>query len=36
MGRRLTDALAVGITEHSVNFILDADMAGFFDAVNHD
>jgi reverse transcriptase-like protein len=36
VGRRLTDALAVGITERSVNFILDADIAGFFDTVNHD
>jgi len=30
------DALAVGITKRSVNFILDADIAGFFDTVNHD
>ena len=30
------DALAVGITEQNVNFILDADIAGFFDTVNHD
>src|SRR2546429_1807733 len=30
------DALAVGITEQRVNFILDADIAGFFDTVNHD
>jgi RNA-directed DNA polymerase len=30
------DALAVGITERNVNFILDADIAGFFDTVNHD
>jgi RNA-directed DNA polymerase len=29
------DALAVGITERRVNFILDADIAGFFDTVNH-
>jgi len=29
------DGLAVGITERSVNFILDADIAGFFDTVNH-
>jgi group II intron reverse transcriptase/maturase len=30
------DALAVGITERRVNWILDADIAGFFDAVSHD
>lgn len=30
------DALAVGITERRVNFILDADIAGFFDTVSHD
>jgi retron-type reverse transcriptase len=30
------DALAVGITERGVNFILDADIAGFFDTVNHE
>jgi RNA-directed DNA polymerase len=30
------DALAVGITERRVNFILDADIAGFFDAVSHE
>jgi RNA-directed DNA polymerase len=29
------DALAVGITERRVNFILDADIAGFFDTVDH-
>jgi group II intron reverse transcriptase/maturase len=30
------DALAVGITERRVNWVLDADIAGFFDAVSHD
>jgi RNA-directed DNA polymerase len=30
------DALAVGITERRVNYILDADIAGFFDTVNHE
>jgi RNA-directed DNA polymerase len=30
------DALAVGITRRRVNWILDADIAGFFDAVSHD
>lgn len=30
------DALAVGITERRVNWILDADIAGFFDTVSHD
>jgi RNA-directed DNA polymerase len=30
------DALAVGIETRKVNWILDADIAGFFDAVNHD
>jgi RNA-directed DNA polymerase len=30
------DALAVGITERRVNFVLDADIAGFFDTVSHD
>jgi len=30
------DALAVGIDQRKVNWILDADIAGFFDAVNHD
>jgi len=29
------DALAVGITERRVNWVLDADIAGFFDAVSH-
>ncbi|WP_396272375.1 reverse transcriptase domain-containing protein [Granulicella arctica] len=29
------DALAVGITSTKVNWIVDADIAGFFDAVNH-
>jgi len=30
------DALAVGIGRRRVNWILDADIAGFFDTVNHD
>jgi RNA-directed DNA polymerase len=30
------DALAVGIGRRKVNWILDADIAGFFDAVSHD
>ena len=30
------DALAVGITRTKVNWILDADVAGFFDAVSHE
>jgi group II intron reverse transcriptase/maturase len=30
------DALATGITLTRVNWILDADIAGFFDAVDHD
>jgi RNA-directed DNA polymerase len=30
------DALAVGIETRAVNWILDADIAGFFDAVSHD
>jgi len=30
------DALAVGITSMKVNWIVDADIAGFFDAVNHE
>jgi len=30
------DALAVGIDRRGVNWILDADIAGFFDTVNHD
>jgi len=30
------DALAVGITGRRVSFILDADIAGFFDTVSHD
>jgi group II intron reverse transcriptase/maturase len=30
------DALAVGIDRRKVNWILDADIAGFFDAVSHD
>ena len=30
------DALAVGIERRAVNWILDADIAGFFDAVSHE
>ncbi|RWE53237.1 reverse transcriptase domain-containing protein [Mesorhizobium sp.] len=30
------DALAVGIERARVNWVLDADIAGFFDAVSHD
>ncbi len=30
------DALAVGITERRVNWVLDADIAGFFDTVDHE
>jgi len=30
------DALAVGIESRAVNWILDADIAGFFDAVSHE
>jgi len=30
------DALAVGIDQRRVNWILDADIAGFFNAVSHD
>ena len=30
------DALAVGIGRQEVNYILDADIAGFFDTVDHD
>jgi group II intron reverse transcriptase/maturase len=30
------DALAVGIDRMSVNWVLDADIAGFFDTVDHD
>ncbi len=30
------DALAVGITTRRVNWIVDADIAGFFDTVSHD
>jgi len=30
------DALAVGITERQVNWLLDADITGFFDTVSHD
>lgn len=30
------DALAVGIERKKVNWILDADISGFFDAINHE
>ncbi|MCP4386468.1 MAG: hypothetical protein GY798_34510 [Hyphomicrobiales bacterium] len=30
------DALSVGITGHKVSYILDADLASFFDSVDHD
>jgi len=30
------DALSVGITSTKVNYILDADLAGFFDTVSHE
>ena len=30
------DALTVGITERKVSWILDADIRGFFDAIDHD
>jgi RNA-directed DNA polymerase len=30
------DALAVGITRTKVSWIVDADIAGFFDAVSHE
>jgi RNA-directed DNA polymerase len=30
------DALAVGLTKQSVGWVLDADIAGFFDTVDHD
>jgi group II intron reverse transcriptase/maturase len=30
------DALAVGIDRYAVNWILDTDIAGFFDSVSHD
>jgi group II intron reverse transcriptase/maturase len=36
VGRRLTDALAVGIERRRVNWIVDADISGFFDAVSHE
>jgi RNA-directed DNA polymerase len=36
VGRRPTDALAVGITRTPVNWILDADIRSFFDSVSHD
>ena len=30
------DALWVGLTERKVNWVLDADLRGFFDAIDHD
>jgi len=30
------DALAVGITQKKVNWVLDADIRGFFDTIDHD
>ena len=30
------DALSVGITRKKVNWVLDADIRGFFDAINHE
>jgi len=30
------DALSVAITSKRVNWILDADIEGFFDAIDHD
>lgn len=30
------DALAIGITERKVNWILDADIRGFFDTIDHE
>ena len=30
------DALAVGLTVEKVNWVLDADIRGFFDAINHE
>ena len=30
------DALAMGITRRKVNWVLDADIRGFFDAINHE
>ena len=32
---RALDALSVAITDHKVNWILDADISGFFDNVDH-
>jgi RNA-directed DNA polymerase len=36
VGRRLTDALAVGITRTRVNWVRDADIRSFFDTVSDD
>jgi group II intron reverse transcriptase/maturase len=36
VGRRLTDALVVGIAERKVNYILDADIRSFFDTVSQE
>ncbi|MCP3667347.1 MAG: hypothetical protein GY696_33455 [Gammaproteobacteria bacterium] len=30
------DALYVGVTSRKINYILDADISGFFDKINHD
>lgn len=30
------DALSVGLTQRKVNWVLDADIRGFFDAIDHD
>ena len=35
-GHRALDALSVGITTKNVNWILDADIRGFFDNINHE
>ena len=36
VGRRLTDALVVGIADRKVNYILDADIRSFFDTVSQE
>jgi group II intron reverse transcriptase/maturase len=33
---RALDALSVGITQHNVNWIIDADIRGFFDNISHE
>ena len=30
------DALSVGITWHKISWVLDADIRGFFDAIDHE